>query len=220
MRAASAPPPHQQAVIVLQLRNLERQTKAILPVFGARPLTSIKPADVRAFIAAKLNGAACRQHERPAPDCHDCTAPLARNTVKNIAATLRAILSQAQVDELIPVNPAARFGKLLDARHDAREHVVALEEADVAHVLGTAAKWYPDQEIAVTALFYTGMREGELLGLQWDDFDFRRGTVDLRRTVGVRKGQLIVNRPKSGKLRTVDLPSALASRLRELKSVR
>jgi integrase len=64
------------------------------------------------------------------------------------------------------------------------------------------------------------MREDELLGLQWDDFDFHRSTVDLHRTVGVRKGQLIVNRPKSGKLRIVDLPSALAASLREVKSIR
>jgi integrase len=34
-----------------------------------------------------------------------------------------------------------------------------------------AAKWYTDGELAVRTLFYTGMREGELLGLQWDDVD-------------------------------------------------
>ena len=58
------------------------------------------------------------------------------------------------------------------------------------------------------------------LGLQWEDFDWQRRLVDLRRTVGVRKGGLVVNTPKSGKLRTVDLPSSLAARLGELKSIR
>jgi integrase len=33
------------------------------------------------------------------------------------------------------------------------------------------------------------MREGELLGLQWDDFDFERGMVELRRTVSLRRGE-------------------------------
>ena len=46
----------------------------LLPVFGKLPLTEIKPAQVRAFIAQKLN------------------AKASRNTVKNMAATLRTIL--------------------------------------------------------------------------------------------------------------------------------
>ncbi len=137
-----------------------------------------------------------------------------------MAATLRAVLYQAQVDELIPSNPAARFGKLFDARHDARQHVKVFDTQDVADVLKSAAKWYPDHELLVVLLFYTGMREGEALGLQWEDFDWQRRLVDLRRTVGVRKGGLVVNTPKSGKLRTVDLPSSLAARLGELKSIR
>ena len=83
-------------------------------------LTAIKPADVRSAIAEKLSGTPCAAHPRVAADCKACVAPLARNTVKNIAATLRAILYQAQIDELIPSNPAARFGKLFDLRRDPR----------------------------------------------------------------------------------------------------
>jgi integrase len=48
--------------------------------------------------------------------------------------------------------------------------------------------WYPDYELMVVTLFYTGMREGELLGLQWEDIDWSRNLIDLRRTVDVRKG--------------------------------
>src|SRR4030095_10720455 len=97
-----------------------------------------------------------------------------------------------------------------------------LEPTQIARVLQAAAKWYPDHELAVTTLFYTGVREGELLGLQWDDFDFQRGTVELRRTVSLGRGErrLIVNTPKSGKIRTVDLPSPLPARFKDLKSIR
>jgi integrase len=64
------------------------------------------------------------------------------------------------------------------------------------------------------------MREGELLGLQWDDIDWARNLIDLRRTVAFRKGALIVNSPKSGKLRTIDLPVSLVAWLREFWSIR
>jgi len=175
----------------------------LLPEFGKLPLTEIRPAQVRAFIAEKLS------------------AKASRNTVKNMAATLRAILYQAQqMDELIPSNPAARFGKFFDARHDAREHVVVLEPEDVARVLKSATKWYADHELAVRMLFYTGMREGEMLGLRWEDVDWQRHLVDLRRTVAFRQHRLIVNTPKSGKLRTIDVPAALTACLRELHSIR
>lgn len=192
----------------------------IAPTFGKMPLADIKPSHVRTLIAEKLNGQECGKHERPARDCEACVPPLGRNTVKNAVATLRAVLYQAQGDGLIPSNPAARLGRFFDARHDAREHVVVLDAPDVARVLQAAAKWYPDHELAVRVLFQTGMREGELLGLQWDDVDARRNLIDVRRTVAIRGGRWIVNTPKSGKLRTVDIPAALTSRLRELHSIR
>lgn len=188
--------------------------------FGPLPLADIKPSHVRAFIAEKLNGRACAKHERPARDCTACVAPRSKNTVKNIVATLRAILYQAQVDELVASNPAARFGRFFDARHDPRSHVVALDAPDIACILRAAEKWYPDHETAIRVLFQTGMREGELLGLQWQDIDWPRNLIDLRRTVAVRAGRWIINAPKSGKLRTVDIPASLTARLRELYSIR
>jgi integrase len=194
----------------------------LLPTFGQAALADIKPAHVRAFIAEKMGGKAREKHEGVAAGCDTCVRALAKNTVKNAVATFRAILYQAQVDELIPSNPAARFGKLFDLRQDKRKDVVVLEPPQVAHVLQAAAKWYPDHELAVTTLFYTGTREGELLGLQWDDFDFQRGTVELRYAVSLGRGEqrLIVNTPKSGKIRTVDLPSPLPARFKDLKSIR
>jgi site-specific recombinase XerD len=106
-----------------------------LPSFGARALAAIKPADVRAFIAEKI------------------TSGAARNTVKNMVATLRAILYQAQEDQHITVNPAARLGRYFDLRRDPSEHVEALTAEEVAKVLAAAAKWYPDHEPAVALLF-------------------------------------------------------------------
>ena len=192
----------------------------LLPGFAASPLAALTPADVRTLIAAKLSGHGCPKHEAPTAACDMCVTPRARNTVKNITATLRTVLYQAVEDRLLPSNAAARLGKLFSLRHDPRQHVTALEPADVAPVLRAAAKWYPDHELAVQTLFYTGIREGELLGLRWEDIDWPRNLVDLRRTVAFRKGGLIVNTPKSGKLRTIDVPASLINRLKERRSVR
>ncbi len=137
-----------------------------------------------------------------------------------MVATLRAILYQAQTDRLIPSNPAARFGKLLGARQDPRQHVTVLEPVDVGKVLTGAASWYPGHALLVDLFFHTGVREGEALGLQWEDLDWSRSLIDLRRSVAVRGGRLVVNTPKSGKLRTVDLPAALCARLKDARDER
>jgi integrase len=176
-------------------------TTHLRPAFGAMRLDEIRPRHARAFIAKKLAGGA------------------ARNTVKNMAATLRAILYAAQEDELIPSNPAARVGRFFNLRHDPRAHVVVLEPEHVAQVLAAAGKWYSEWEVLVTLLFFTGMREREVLGVQWPDLDPSRKLLDLRRTVAIRQGALIVNTPKSGRLRIVDVPTGLMAQLQERRSI-
>jgi integrase len=210
--------PHRKERTVSYYRQII--DKHLAPTFGGMALGDIKPSDVRALIAEKLNGQPCTKHDGAMRDCDACVAPLRRNTVKNAVATLRAILYQAQGDSLIASNPAARLGRFFDARHDPRQHVVVLDADGVACVLRAARKWYPDHELAVRTLFYTGIREGELLGLQWDDIDWQRNLIDLRRTVAVRGGRWIINTPKSGKLRTIDVPASLMASLRELRSIR
>ena len=183
-------------------------TAHLEPTFGAMLLGEIRQAHVRRFIAKKLADGA------------------ARNMVKNMAATLRSILYAAVGDEIIPSNPAARVGRLFGLRHDPRAHVVVLEPEQVAQVLAAAHKWYPDHALLVTVLFLTGMREGEALGLQWTDLDPARNLIDLQRTVSIRGRKattaapsLIVNTPKSGRLRIVDCPAALMAQLQERRSI-
>ena len=43
----------------------------------------------------------------------------------------------------------------------------------------------------------TGLRRGELLGLQWDDVDFRKKNLHVRRQVNRVDGKLAVNTPKT-----------------------
>ena len=38
----------------------------------------------------------------------------------------------------------------------------------------------------------TGMRQGELLGLKWDDIDLQTGTLHIRRTLSTAMGKVRV----------------------------
>ena len=54
----------------------------------------------------------------------------------------------------------------------------------------------------------TGLRQGELFGLQWPDFDLEAGTVFVQRQLEEVNGQLALTEPKSAKgRRRIELPA-------------
>ena len=65
----------------------------------------------------------------------------------------------------------------------------------------------------------TGLRRGEICGLQWEDFDEADGTLKIVRSVSSRKaGALDIGETKTNKgRRTISLPDSTAQRLRERK---
>jgi integrase len=60
---------------------------------------------------------------------------------------------------------------------------------------------------------HTGMRSGELAGLQWTDVDWRRNFVCVRR--GVKNGKVLPT--KTGKARRIDLSDALKAELEAMR---
>lgn len=67
-------------------------------------------------------------------------------------------------------------------------------------------------------LYYTGLRQGEALALNWEDF--KNGCLDINKTISKEKidGKYIVNTPKTVKsIRKVKLDDALVNLLLELK---
>ena len=68
----------------------------------------------------------------------------------------------------------------------------------------------------VLTLARTGMRLGEVLGLQWGDIDFNSRFITIQR--GLSKGK--VGTPKNGKIRKVDMSLQLTEALKVLKHQR
>jgi integrase len=66
----------------------------------------------------------------------------------------------------------------------------------------------------------TGLRFGELLGLQWDDVDERGRFIEVRRTLRDGQEHRRVALPKNGRIRRVDLSSQLAEEFRRLRAER
>lgn len=135
--------------------------------------------------------------------CNQLTrSGLAPKTVKNIHGILHSALEQAVVVGFLRANPA-RGCKL---PRISRPEINPLEPEQIKRMLQEAQK--DDYcNVFVTAMF-TGMRQGELLGLSWDCVDFKNGTITVKQQLQCKDGNYFLETPKNGKSRSI-LPAPL-----------
>ena len=138
-------------------------------------------------------------------------------TSTNLMLTvLNAAFTYACDMELLPANPCDRIRRVPGppSRVEAftREEQRRLEEAIAVS---------EDRRLfGIRLCLYTGLRIGELLGLEWQDVDMEKGILHIQKTVYREKNaegewQLFVDRPKTAASeRMVPLPGYLAEDLR------
>lgn len=111
---------------------------------------------------------------------------------------LEKILNAAVRDEIILQNPAAKVQKLKDTRtvraRDTNHRALTREEQRI-FIEFASKSWYYN---AMMLMLYTGMRQGEVRGLKWSDFDYRNGVIHVQRTMSYDlENKPVVNTPKT-----------------------
>ena len=166
----------------------------VRPVFGGRPVGEITRADVKEFLQKKVAG-------------------LAPSTVKHFKSVLSGVLGVAMDDGALQANPAKQLGKWTRERN-IDEDVDPLTRAELRKLLDVIRAHYPKHYDFVLTLARTGMRLGEVKGLQWGDIDFVNRCIRVERSFSMRT----VGKPKSGKGRRVDMSRQLAEALQKRHS--
>lgn len=176
----------------------------IKPALGAIRLESLTTHAIQNF----YNGLTKEQHGKKA---------LSAKTVKNIHGVLHHALKQAVVNGLLRANPA---DACILPRIEKRE-LKPLDEDDIAKFL-TAIKDSSYEDIFIVTLF-TGLREGEVLGLTWDCVDFERGTLLINKQIQLHQEKGIdayaLVSPKNGRSRTVAAAPSVMAQLKHHRAV-
>lgn len=113
-------------------------------------------------------------------------------------------------------NPCTNVSRLTGRRESADSHLDPLTAHEVRTLLATAKERYAVYYPLMLCAARTGMRQGELIGLQWGDVDFHGQFIEVRRAVVRRK----ITTTKTHKIRRVDMSPQLATALQILKETR
>lgn len=164
----------------------KRLVKLFVNAMKSNPSPALIPAHVNAMLAAL--------------EADGLGAPSRQNTYKII----RAALQRAFKLRLIPSNPCDHV-----ERPAYNPPEVKPMTAPQAGLLLEAIK---DTDIGafVTLAVTSGIRQGEIMGLQWDDLDLKAGTLQVRRTLHWVDSKWGTNEPKNAKSKRTIALSGLA----------
>lgn len=157
------------------LESYERNLRVhVLPRLGHKPLSSVSHVDLDRLYADLLAGSAARK-------------PLAPRTVRYIHTILHGVFAHAVLKGHLSANPAQRA----DAPEPraCRSRVMTTWTAEQLRTFLTALpqdRFYAPLFLLAT----TGMRLGEVLGMQWADIRLDDAELDVRRTLGLIAGQI------------------------------
>jgi integrase len=166
--------------------------KHIIPALGRVKLKDLTPAHVRGLYKEKLRS-------------------LSPRSVRYIHVTLHKALKQAVHDGLIPRNVTEAVKPPQIHREEMRPLTPEQAKILLKSVHAEGDRLEALYVMAVT----TGLRQGELLGLKWDDVDLEAGTLQVRRTLTTAKGGPVLSAPKTkGSQRSVKLSQTALSALR------
>lgn len=132
--------------------------------------------------------------------------------MRTINNQLTAIFNHAVKYYDLPKNPCYAFKKL--GKAEAKEMLFWTKDEYLKFV--NVIKDKPISYYCFQLLFWTGIREGELLALTRADFDLEKRTLRINKTYQVVNGEEMTTSPKTEKSnRTIELPQFLCDEMQD-----
>ena len=155
----------------------------IIPSIGHLRLVHLRPDHLQTLYSQKLESG------------------LSKRTVQFIHSILHKTLDQAMKWGLVPRN----VSDLVEAPSPKRRPPTIFDSNQVNTFLNSVKehRYYPIYVLAI----YCGFREGEVLGIHFEDIDLEKGMINVRHAVQALKGGIVITEPKTeSSRRSVTVP--------------
>jgi len=172
----------------------------IKPALGSIKLTSLGTHSIQSFYNKLLNGT------KKVPG-------LSPKTIKNVHGVVHKGLQQACEIFYINANPsnACKLPRVEKSK------IKPLDENEISAFI-KAIKGHQFENLFLVTLF-TGMRQGEILGLTWDSVDLQNGTILIYQQLQRIKGEYKFVSLKNDKSRNITLAPSIAKLLQRHKAI-
>lgn len=176
--------------------------KYVFPVIGDMLLVDVTPAVIQKLLVDFQK------------------AGYSHATAVKLYNIMRGLFDMAFMDDSIPLSPMLKVKRPAPRKDETpkEESDKALTAQELSRVLSCVAQEPLKWQAYINLAADSGGRRGELCGLQWQDIDWKSGTITIRRNLQytAQKGVYIAA-PKNGKTRSVDVGAETLDLLRRLR---
>lgn len=188
----------------------------LLPYFGHFYINKIRPTDIMKFY--DLLEKDTQLVRKKGNNGSKTKKPLSGKTILEHHRLLRAMLHKAVYWQLIVANPTERVQapkarKPKRKSYDDEQTKILLENLEKLSIEETKYK------VAIILTVFTGVRLGELMGLEWQDIDLKNGIICINRSSQYLSDMGVFTKtPKTeSSIREIAIPEFIISLLEEYK---
>lgn len=170
----------------------------MIPYFGKMPVNKISVPHIKNWL------------EQLKKETLDNGSKLSLSYIQGLHSCLQTILQHAVDNYTLSENKAKQVPKVLTWTHKTSTTILPLEEYQK---FSNTAMFQPMYFYIFELLYWTGIKEGELLALLPEDIDFENKTLSITKTHYTQSGENIVTPLSSIKKRRISIPEFLADEL-------
>jgi len=179
----------------------------ILQALGHLKIEKIKPTHLLEFYA-NLQEDGIRKDGKP--------GGLSPNNIRHHHRVISSILNDAVEWQVIPSNPASR----VKPPKVPKKRASCYDEEQTAAMLAALENEPLKYKVAIIVTIATGVREGELMGIEWGDVDFDNNTIEIRQASQYLPGKGVFTKDPKNETskRVISVPTSVMALLKQYKA--
>ena len=192
----------------LEKTDLKRSTKEnyaflinkhIVPEFGDMRLDTVDYARIKKWVIRK-------------------SSKYSKDSVRLMIGVLRLIIQEAVNEGKLKTNPVMKLGKFYRSARKLKAKIDPFTLEELHQIEEKCRERFPEYYGFILCMARTGMRIGEVTGLQWQDIDFKNNYIVVQRNIPHHRQ--VETTKTAASQRKVDMSPELAAELIRLRTER